>query len=568
MLLTQVLVFVLVFSSARRRNGFACWHDLLTGTRVTERAARERRPELILTEDSIPPTGSASMVGPFHLLGSLAGDESDEILLGYDTRLLRRVWIRRQPPGTAPLPALRRNLNRKGRLHWLGSQRTPTECWDAYEAVAGQPLVNLVRDAQPWGAVRFWLCDLAEELEAALKDGSWPEGLGIDRVWITADGRAKLLEFPAPGPAFPRAGTPAAPGPFMPSEACARRFLSELAWRALSGQRTIAAAGVPGGPRVPLPWSARQFLLALPCMAGLSTALEQIHPLLDKAAAVSLARRLTLQAGAIAPILVLCATFAVETLEEAARLVKRAPDLPALGQCLKRWTVLETLAAAPIRSPEIADKARQERDALEIYIADRFRSTITNSTIWTDEELDSLIPPSQRQMAERAVARHPSPSAAEVRQAVATLGPPPASLSASSTTAAALDAVSRCLFTDKSRVGEKGAGVPPIVFISLVFVMGPSLLASLLLRRGLLLRLLGVEIVTGTGSRARRGRAFLRSLLTWSPLLVLRICGIWMPIEWSYAPVLLVLITAGAYSLARPDRGLQDRLAGTWLVPK
>jgi hypothetical protein len=98
--------------------------------------------------------------------------------------------------------------------------------------------------------------------------------------------------------------------------------------------------------------------------------------------------------------------------------------------------------------------------------------------------------------------------------------------------------------------------------------MGPSLLASLLLRRGLLLRLLGVEIVTGTGSRARRGRAFLRSLLTWSPLLVLRICGIWMPIEWSYAPVLLVLITAGAYSLARPDRGLQDRLAGTWLVPK
>ena len=47
--------------------------------------------------------------------------------------------------------------------------------------------------------MRFWLCDLAEELNAGLNDGTLPKQLALDRVWITAEGRAKLLDFPAPG---------------------------------------------------------------------------------------------------------------------------------------------------------------------------------------------------------------------------------------------------------------------------------------------------------------------------------------------------------------------------------
>ena len=47
--------------------------------------------------------------------------------------------------------------------------------------------------------MRFWLYDLALEIAAATKDGTLPATLALDRVWITGDGRAKLLDFPAPG---------------------------------------------------------------------------------------------------------------------------------------------------------------------------------------------------------------------------------------------------------------------------------------------------------------------------------------------------------------------------------
>ena len=57
----------------------------------------------------------------------------------------------------------------------------------------GQPLINL--GAQPWAAVRYWLLDLADEVEAGLTDGSTPV-LGLDRIWITSAGHAKLLDWP------------------------------------------------------------------------------------------------------------------------------------------------------------------------------------------------------------------------------------------------------------------------------------------------------------------------------------------------------------------------------------
>jgi hypothetical protein len=49
-----------------------------------------------------------------------------------------------------------------------------------------------------WSAARFWLFDVVRELEASVAD---PGGLDLDveRVWITEDGRAILLDFRCPG---------------------------------------------------------------------------------------------------------------------------------------------------------------------------------------------------------------------------------------------------------------------------------------------------------------------------------------------------------------------------------
>jgi hypothetical protein len=101
-----------------------------------------------------------------------------------------------------------------------------------------------------------------------------------------------------------------------------------------------------------------------------------------------------------------------------------------------------------------------------------------------------------------------------------------------------------------------------------------SLAAAIFFRRGLVLRTLGVEIVTANGELATRGRTFWRSVIAWSPVVLLPIVvAIATPLlgeapssAWlAFFPV--VYLSLAAWSLAMPGRGLQDRLAGTWLVP-
>jgi eukaryotic-like serine/threonine-protein kinase len=279
-LLSVYFIHALFFVTARRRNGFASVYDLITGTRVVQHVAKERRSQQTLAEDSTQQASNAPMVGPFHVLESLGRRDSEEILLGYDTRLLRKVWIRKQPPGTAPIPAIQRDLTRKGRLHWLAGRRSAEECWDAYEAVAGQPLVSLLDAAQPWKSVRFWLLDLAEELDAARLDGSSPDTFCLDRVWITADGRAKLLDFPARGENGSGAKN---------SKPSAQQFLNQVAFAGLAGRPSEGANG--SVPQIPMPLFARAFLQTLPAAPDLPSVLAELRPLLDKPAEVSSGRR-------------------------------------------------------------------------------------------------------------------------------------------------------------------------------------------------------------------------------------------------------------------------------------
>src|SRR5206468_3159976 len=111
----------------------------------------------------------------------------------------------------------------------------------------------LIATSQPWSRVRFWLDDLATELSVAEKDGTRPEALGMDRVWITRDGRAKLLDFPAPG---------AAQRGNLSTSASTIAFLNEVATAALAG--SPGEPGTEAEPAVPLPVHARRFLQSLP----------------------------------------------------------------------------------------------------------------------------------------------------------------------------------------------------------------------------------------------------------------------------------------------------------------
>ena len=168
-------VMALLFVTARRRNGFAAVQDLLTGTRVVSRAALNWRPVLPESEAPSATVESTPAIGPYHVLQAL-GDSGDENwFLGYDLKLLRKVWLRVVPAGTEPVPAPLRSLARIGRLRWLNGKRSPVENWEAFEALSGRPFPELAGPPQPWRDVRYWLHDLATEISAAEREGSLPQ---------------------------------------------------------------------------------------------------------------------------------------------------------------------------------------------------------------------------------------------------------------------------------------------------------------------------------------------------------------------------------------------------------
>jgi hypothetical protein len=108
-----------------------------------------------------------------------------------------------------------------------------------------------------------------------------------------------------------------------------------------------------------------------------------------------------------------------------------------------------------------------------------------------------------------------------------------------------------------------------------VYVGIPSVICALCFRRGLILLVLGLIIVKKDGSTASRLRVFCRSLITWAPAFVLPLFVFGPPVHrysvpyqtFGYAIILLWIgLAVGPAILA--SRSIQDRLCGTWLVPK
>jgi hypothetical protein len=87
-----------------------------------------------------------------------------------------------------------------------------------------------------------------------------------------------------------------------------------------------------------------------------------------------------------------------------------------------------------------------------------------------------------------------------------------------------------------------------------------------------LLRLLGIAVVTRTGADAYRLRVLWRAIVAWSPCVIGGIgtsfLALIVPMPAAIGIVVTIVVALVIWSAALPDRGLQDRLAGTWLVPR
>jgi uncharacterized RDD family membrane protein YckC/tRNA A-37 threonylcarbamoyl transferase component Bud32 len=186
---------------ARRDNGFATVWDLASGTRVVIVPEGTVRPSV--EPEAVPeiPADGADSLGPYRIVEEMV---PGEWIVGTDPVLRRRVWLLRRT-SSAPSPA-RRNVARSGRLRWLQKVEAGEATWDAFEAAHGVPFRSVVEGGKhvPWGTLRHWLHDLASELWDATRDHTLSAELSLDHVWITAEGRALLLDTP-----WPDVGAPA-----------------------------------------------------------------------------------------------------------------------------------------------------------------------------------------------------------------------------------------------------------------------------------------------------------------------------------------------------------------------
>ena len=547
----------LLFSTARRSNGFAAAHDLWTGTRVVHRVKEARRPVLVAAaEPAIRAAAPPRRMGPFDVIGTLGATDAGSLLLGFDPRLRRRVWLHELPAETAKVAPLIRDLNRPGRLRWLGDRRTSTESWDAYEALDGRSLVTLLDRPQPWRVVRVWLADLAQEIDGALKDESLGR-LSLDRVWITREGRAKLLDFRAPGAPDISAKVSSEP------VTSAQTFLSDVATCALSGRlRDLKErTETDRRPRHTLPVSACALLDALDRgqVGNWAEVVEGTRALMKRADRVQRGRR--------AATLALCAAWALSGLLTGA--AQTSMRRFVMGD---RFTEVQELSDA--LSALTANTGRAfDRAAAETYIAGRFGPTLTDAQLWTSA-LGFL--PRHRQLIERIVTEHPRVSPEEMAAATAVFGP----------------FLERQASMRRSRQ-SMSTWLTAWSLFALVFqtmaVIGIGM--AWLFRGGLVLRAFGVEVVTRIGTPASRLRTLWRGLLAWSPVIIAAVLLVpnqtllpfremvvlrfpnqtLLPREVAFVIgvcAAVIFVVGAVWALVYPERGLQDRIAGTYLVPR
>jgi hypothetical protein len=200
------------------------------------------------------------------------------------------------------------------------------------------------------------------------------------------------------------------------------------------------------------------------------------------------------------------------------------------------------------------DMSAADREAIETALATRYRGTLADPTIYEPQRFLALSP-ADRARADDILRRRAAgdPGAAEAQPAVRRL-------------------VDRTLHSDP----------PPLAVLAVVLFYGTLVFIAVLalifalVCRGVILRLIGFEIVRGRGQPASRLRVLARTAITWSPLLlpaaVSTVVGGIASAPYGLVVVmtvsLLILLGGAILAILHPARGLQDRLAGTWIVPR
>jgi len=535
-LITMTMVAGL-FVTARRRNGWIGLHELASGTRVVARSATAVRTRTSAAStpavDATALSSHGPRYGPFTVLSDTRSELSD-LIMGFDPVLRRQVWIHVARPQTPAIDAVRRDVSRTGRLHWLTGRRSSNEAWDAFEAPDGYPLVT--RPTAEWTTLKSWLLDLVAELTAAAKDGSMPV-LRLDRIWIRDDGRLVLLDFPAPGlDGAARQVSSTDLGPVALLSAVARQGFTS----------TVAS-------RRHMPLSARTMLdtwsdATLPTLEDVRADLVRVAALPDRV--LRPRRALPIALGSLPTLFLVGFTSIVM--------------LPAMSQMFNRDTneMLSLLETLRNPKPQSREANPEVREAIEIYLAGRHGARLNSDDFWSGRIMQGLSP-QYRPIAAGVVERHPSVTRDQLARATEVLAP------------------------ELKRRGERReeiSDLSPIIImavtaIALLPVLLFSVLSSLIVPGGVFTRMLGHAVVRGDGREIGRFLSLARVVVAWAPTIAWFLYLAASPKVQGFVPMppnplLGAMLTVAAMAIgalltiARPARGPHDWLLGTWVVPR
>jgi hypothetical protein len=99
-------------------------------------------------------------------------------------------------------------------------------------------------------------------------------------------------------------------------------------------------------------------------------------------------------------------------------------------------------------------------------------------------------------------------------------------------------------------------------------------IGALVTGSGFTFRPFGAMLVNKKGKRASRIRALWRAIVTWTPLVVTLMLFVFdrsdarSPVIALQCAVMLGMAAAAVSAILHPSRSIQDRLSGTWIVPR
>jgi hypothetical protein len=219
-------------------------------------------------------------------------------------------------------------------------------------------------------------------------------------------------------------------------------------------------------------------------------------------------------------------------------------------------------------------KTREQRTAAEQYVAAHFGSQLTSDEFWNTQ-----TPPMEpflgmRRKAAEIAARYPAVTPDELARASAIVAPQIQELAEQSADFSANFSANFPAGGEALRglIASGFASIP--VLVPIVF----GLISALAVPGGLVTRALRHAVVRRDDREIGRARSAIRFLIAWSPALAWIACvGVPMfgepRVSSDVASVVgslaVLLMAAGvAWTIASPERGPHDHIAGTWVVPR